>query len=265
MSDEQKSKVETIEDAFEKTLADMMSARDELETASNEAPSLDVGGITEPTSDEVELEAPPAQPDIVSDTPIPPTSDSLSTPSPGPPMMGAPPGPPMMGSPPGPPMMGPPSGPPMGGPPMMGPPSSPPMGGPPGPPMMGPPPGPPMGGPPGPPMMGPPPGPPMGAPPDPPNPPILEVPQSPPEIPPVITEEEPPAPVVADLSALVGSPTGQENPIDEVSISEQEPEPTAPTFIPVDADDFMSEFTDEWDESAPVRISDIDDTEDMDW
>ena len=139
------------------------------------------------------------------------------------------------------------------------------MGGPPGPPMMGPPPGPPMGGPPGPPMMGPPPGPPMGAPPDPPNPPILEVPQSPPEIPPVITEEEPPAPVVADLSALVGSPTGQENPIDEVSISEQEPEPTAPTFIPVDADDFMSEFTDEWDESAPVRISDIDDTEDMDW
>ena len=46
---------------------------------------------------------------------------------------------------------------------------------------------------------------------------------------------------------------------------EQEPEPTAPTFIPVDADDFMSEFTDEWDESAPVRISDIDDTEDMDW
>ena len=247
MSDEQKSKVETIEDAFEKTLADMMSARDELETASNEAPSLDVGGITEPTSDEVELEAPPAQPDIVSDTPIPTTSDSLSTPQPGPPMVGAPPGPPMMGAPPGPPMMGPP------------------MGGPPGPPMMGPPHGPPMGGPPGPPMMGPPPGPPMGAPPDPPNPPILEVPQSPPEISPVITEEEPPAPVVADLSALVGSPTGQENPIDEVSISEQEPEPTAPTFIPVDADDFMSEFTDEWDESAPVRISDIDDTEDMDW
>ena len=226
MSDEQKSKVETIEDAFEKTLADMMSARDELETASNEAPSLDVGGITEPTSDEVELEAPPAQPDIVSDTPIPTTSDSLSTPPPGPAMMGAPPGPPMMGPPPGPPMIGPPSGPP---------------------------------------MMGPPPGPPMGAPPDPPNPPILEVPQSPPEILPVISEEEPPAPVVADLSALVGSPTGQENPIDEVSISEQKPEPTAPTFIPVDADDFMSEFADEWDESAPVRISDIDDTEDMDW
>ncbi|MBD18119.1 MAG: hypothetical protein CMB13_00530, partial [Euryarchaeota archaeon] len=106
MSDEQKSKVETIEDAFEKTLADMMSARDELETASNEAPSLDVGGITELTSDKVESEAPPAQPDIVSDTPIPPTSDSLSTPSPSPPMMGAPPGPPMMGAPPGPPMMG---------------------------------------------------------------------------------------------------------------------------------------------------------------
>ena len=119
-----------------------------------------------------------------------------------------------------------------------------------------------MGGPPGPPMMGPPPGPPMGGPP---SPPILEVPQSLPENPPVITEEEPHGPVVADLSALVGGSTVEESTIDEVSISEQEPEPTAPTFIPVDADDFMSEFADEWDESAPVRISDIDDTEDMDW
>ena len=84
-----------------------------------------------------------------------------------------------------------------------------------------------------------------------------------PEIIPVTTDEEAPAPVVADLSALVGDSPAQEVPAAEAPISE--PEPSAPKFIPVDADDFMSEFEDEWDESAPVRISDIDDTEDMDW
>tara|TARA_B100001113_G_scaffold63861_1_gene48910 strand:- start:1014 stop:1292 length:279 start_codon:yes stop_codon:yes gene_type:complete len=86
-----------------------------------------------------------------------------------------------------------------------------------------------------------------------------------PEIPPVIPEEALPAPVVADLSALVEGSPKQEEPIDEESASEPEPQPLNPEFIPVDADDFMSEFEDEWDESAPVRVSDIDDTEDMDW
>jgi len=126
------------------------------------------------------------------------------------------------------------------------------MGAPPGPPMMGPPPGPPMGAPPGPPMMGPPPSPPM------------EIAPSP-EIPPVIPEEAPPAPVVADLSALVGDSLEQEETIVEESASESEPQTLNPEFIPVDADDFISGFEDEWDESAPVRVSDIDDTEDMDW
>ena len=109
-----------------------------------------------------------------------------------------------------------------------------------------------MGGPPGPPMIGPPPTPPM------------EIAPSP-EIPPVIPEEAPPAPVVADLSALVGDSLEQKETIVEESASESEPQPLNPEFIPVDADDFMSGFEDEWDESAPVRVSDIDDTEDMDW
>ena len=221
MSDEQKSKVETIEDAFEKTLSDMMSARDELEAASKEAPSLDVVTTSESTPEVIESEISAAPPDIVSTSPIPTTPDSSSPPPPGPPMMGPPPGPP--------------------------------MGGPPGPPMMGPPPGPPMGAPPGPPMMNPPSAPPM------------EISPSPLETPPVTTEEEPPAPVVADLSELVGGSPVEESLVDEVTIPEPGPEPSAPKFIPVDADDFMSEFEEEWDESAPVRISDIDDTEDMDW
>ena len=221
MSDEQKSKVETIEDAFEKTLADMMSARDELEAASKEPLSPDVVTTTESAPEPIESVIPAALPDIVSDSGIPTTPDTLSPLPSGPPMMGPPPGPP--------------------------------MGGPPGPPMMGPPPGPPMGGPPGPPMMDPPPIPPM------------EISPSPLETPPVTTEEEPPAPVVADLSELVGGVPVQEALVDEVIIPELEPELSAPKFIPVDADDFISEFEDEWDESAPVRISDIDDTEDMDW
>ena len=255
MSDEQKSKVETIEDAFEKTLADMMSARDELDVASKTAPSLDAEPSVESIPEPVELEPLPV-PFLASNPSVPssPHPDPLQPPSPSPSMMGPPPGPPM-GGPPGPPMMGPPPGPPMGGPPgppMMGAPPGPPMGGPPGPPMMGPPPGPPMGGPPGPPMMGPPPTPPM------------EIALSP-EIPPVIPEEAPPAPVVADLSALVGDSLEQEETIVEESASESEPQPLNPEFIPVDADDFMSGFEDEWDESAPVRVSDIDDTEDMDW
>ena len=41
--------------------------------------------------------------------------------------------------------------------------------------------------------------------------------------------------------------------------------PEEPEFIPVDADDFMSDFEDEWDNSAPVRASDVDRTEGMDW
>ena len=214
MSDEQKSKVETIEDAFEKTLADMMSARDELDVASKEAPSLVVEAPVESIPEPVESELLPA-PSIASNPPAPASQ------SPDP----------------------------------LQPPSSP------SPPMMGPPPSPPMGGPPGPPMMGPPPGPPMGGPP--PSPPMEIAPS--PEIPPVIPEEALPAPVVADLSALVEGSPKQEEAIDEESASEPEPQPLNPEFIPVDADDFMSEFEDEWDESAPVRVSDIDDTEDMDW
>ena len=213
MSDEQKSKVETIEDAFEKTLADMMSARDELDVASKTAPSLDAEPSVESIPEPVELEPLPV-PSLASNPSVPssPDPDPLQPPSPSPSMMGPPP-------------------------------SSP---------MMGPPPGPPMGGPPGPPMMGPPPTPPM------------EIAPSP-EIPPVIPEEAPPAPVVADLSALVGDSLEQEETIVEESASESEPQPLNPEFIPVDADDFMSGFEDEWDESAPVRVSDIDDTEDMDW
>ena len=238
MSDEQKSKVETIEDAFEKTLADMMSARDELDVASKTAPSLDAEPSVESIPEPVELEPLPV-PSLASNPSVPssPDPDPLQPPSPSPSMMGPPPSSPMTGPPPGPPMGGPPG---------------PPMGGPPGPPMMGPPPGPPMGGPPGPPMMGPPPTPPM------------EIAPSP-EIPPVIPEEAPPAPVVADLSVLVGDSLEQEETIVEESASESEPQPLNPEFIPVDADDFMSGFEDEWDESAPVRVSDIDDTEDMDW
>ena len=204
MSDEQKSKVETIEDAFEKTLADMMSARDELDVASKTAPSLDAEPSVESIPEPVELEPLPV-PSLASNPPVPssPDPDPLQPPSPSPSMMGPPPGPP-------------------------------------------------MGGPPGPPMMGPPPTPPM------------EIAPSP-EIPPVIPEEAPPAPVVADLSALVGDSLEQEETIVEESASESEPQPLNPEFIPVDADDFMSGFEDEWDESAPVRVSDIDDTEDMDW
>ena len=204
MSDEQKSKVETIEDAFEKTLADMMSARDELDVASKTAPSLDAEPSVESIPEPVELEPLPV-PSLASNPSVPssPDPDPLQPPSPSPSMMGPPPGPP-------------------------------------------------MGGPPGPPMMGPPPTPPM------------EIAPSP-EIPPVIPEEAPPAPVVADLSALVGDSLEQEETIVEESASESEPQPLNPEFIPVDADDFMSGFEDEWDESAPVRVSDIDDTEDMDW
>ncbi|HIH84299.1 MAG TPA: hypothetical protein HA345_02705 [Candidatus Thalassarchaeaceae archaeon] len=106
----------------------------------------------------------------------------------------------------------------------------------------------------------------------PPSPPIVDSPPSPPmeiapspEITPVIPEEVLPAPVVADLSALVEVSSKEEENIEEESVPEPEPEPSNPEFIPVDADDFMSGFDDEWDESAPVRVSDIDDTEDMDW
>ena len=41
--------------------------------------------------------------------------------------------------------------------------------------------------------------------------------------------------------------------------------PKEPEFNPVDADDFMSDFQDEWDNSAPARASDVDRTEGMDW
>ena len=36
-------------------------------------------------------------------------------------------------------------------------------------------------------------------------------------------------------------------------------------IIRVDADDFMSDFQDDWDEKVPLRASDVDRTEGMDW
>ena len=223
----------------------------------------------------------------------PPAGPPMSGPPAGPPMSGPPAGPPMVGPPAGPPMMGPPAGPPMvgppAGPPMMGPPAGPPMSGPPaGPPMSGPPAGPPMVGPPaGPPMMGPPAGPPMSGPPA--GPPIMAPPPDlsmgslPPSIEPISESEDHESTFqVADLSEITTevqsegeSSTDLESTIefDEsvivAELVEEEFEspniPEEPEFNPVDPDDFMSDFQDEWDNSAPVRASDIDRTEGMDW
>ena len=94
MSDEQKSKVETIEDAFEKTLADMMSARDELEAVSKEPLSPEVVTTTESSPEPIESVITATPPDIVSDSAISTTPDSLPPLTSGPPITGPPPGPP---------------------------------------------------------------------------------------------------------------------------------------------------------------------------
>ena len=237
------SNVMTIEDAFAQTLADMEEAREELASApviESESPSLD-SAFEQGTTEVIEEQSVPNPP------------------------MDTPPGPPMDAPPAGPPMMGPPMGAPPAGPPMMGPP----MGAPPaGPPMMGPP----MGAPPaGPPMMGPP----MGAPP-----------AAPPMIPAPDIQSDESTFQVADLSEITSdmesveefveeekSMESVESVIEAVSVTEIEPVEVLespeinlePEFNPVDADEFMSDFEDEWDETAPVRASDVDRTEDMNW
>ena len=264
MSDGDDSVAMSIEDAFAQTLSDMEDAREELESSPvlSESSSLNSAfevGVADVTEEPIEHSP------VIAPTPIPPPVEV----TPSLPPLDAPQGPPIGGPPAGPPMMGPPMGGPPAGPPMMGPPSGPPMGGPPaGPPMMGLPSGPPMGGPPaGPPMMGPPSGPPMDSP--------LE----PPSIEPVDIES---TFQVADLSEIttdiqseVVQSTDLESTVEfdeSVVVTESAEEefetpeiPEEPEFNPVDADDFMSDFEDEWDNSAPVRASDVDRTEGMDW
>ncbi len=223
------SNVMTIEDAFAQTLADMEEAREELASApviESESPSLD-SAFEQGTTEVIEEQSVPNPP------------------------MDTPPGPPMDAPPAGPPMMGPPMGAPPAGPPMMGPP---------------------MGAPPaGPPMMEPP----MGA-----------SPAAPPMIPAPDIQSDESTFQVADLSEITSemesveefveeekSMESVESVIEAVSVTEIEPVEVLespeinlePEFNPVDADEFMSDFEDEWDETAPVRASDVDRTEDMNW
>ena len=258
MSDGDDSVAMSIEDAFAQTLADMEDAREELASSPVESasPSLNsafeagVVDVSQEATEQIPLIA-PASPPPVDVTPSPPPTESAQ----GPPMGGPPAGPPMMGPPAGPPMMGSPAGPPM-----MGPPA--------GPPMMGPP----MGGPPaGPPMMAPPPGPPM---------------DSPPELPSIEPVSEPEdhestfqvadlSEITTDIQSEVIPSTDLESTVEfdeSVVVTESAEEdletpeiPKEPEFNPVDADDFMSDFQDEWDNSAPARASDVDRTEGMDW
>ena len=148
------------------------------------------------------------------------------------------------------------------------------------------PPGPPMDAPPaGPPMMGPP----MGAPPAGPpmmGPPMGVSPAAPPMIPAPDIQSDESTFQVADLSEITSdmesveefveeekSMESVESVIEAVSVTEIEPVEVfespeinlEPEFNPVDADEFMSDFEDEWDETAPVRASDVDRTEDMNW
>ena len=134
------------------------------------------------------------------------------------------------------------------------------------------PPGPPMDAPvAGPPMMGPP----IGAPP-----------AAPPVTPAPDIQSDESTFQVADLSEITSDMESEEELVEEeksmqsvesvieaVSVTEVEPAEVLespeinlePEFNPVDADEFMSDFEDEWDESAPVRASDVDRTEDMNW
>ena len=129
-----------------------------------------------------------------------------------------------------------------------------------------------MGGPPaGPPIMAPPPGPPM---------------DSPPELPSIEPVSEPEdhestfqvadlSEITTDIQSEVVPSTDLESTVEfdeSVVVTESTEEefetpeiPEEPEFNPVDADDFMSDFQDEWDNSAPARASDVDRTEGMDW
>ena len=232
MSDGDDSIAMSIEDAFAQTLADMEDAREELASSPVESESSPLNSAFEVGVADVTEEVPEHNPAIAP----PPSLTPVEAPQ-------------------DPPMGGPPAGPPMGGPPA-------------GPPMMGPP----MGGPPpGPPMGGPPPGPPTDSPPAPP-------------LDDMISEQEDHESTfqVADLSEITNdiqsvgeSSTNLESNIEfdeSVVVTEsveeefETPEiPKEPEFNPVDADDFMSDFQDEWDNSAPARASDVDRTEGMDW
>ena len=242
MSDGDDSIAMSIEDAFAQTLADMEDAREELASSPVESESSPLNSAFEVGVADVTEEVPEHNPAIAP----PPSLTPVEAPQ-APPMGGPPAGPPMMG----PPMGGPPAGPPMMGPPMGGPPA--------GPPMMGPP------------MGGPPPGPPTDSPPAPP-------------LDDMISEQEDHESTfqVADLSEITNdiqsvgeSSTDLESNIEfdeSVVVTEsveeefETPEiPKEPEFNPVDADDFMSDFQDEWDNSAPARASDVDRTEGMDW
>ena len=252
MSDGDDTIAMSIEDAFAQTLADMEDAREELASSpsGSESPSINsafeigVTDVTEESSEHNSVTAPPLNSPPVDQTP---NLTSVKAPE-GPPMVGPPAGPPMMGPPAGPPMMGPPAGPPMGGPPA------------------------------GPPMSGPPAGPPITAPsPD------LSMGSLPPSIEPISESEDHESTFqVADLSEITTdvqsegeSSTDLESTIEfdeSVIVAESVEEefespniPEEPEFNPVDPDDFMSDFQDEWDNSAPVRASDIDRTEGMDW
>jgi len=268
MSDGDDSIAMSIEDAFAQTLADMEEAREELASApiESESPSLDSAfevGVSEVSEEVPELSspmAPPPSPPSIVETPAPQMDVLLSPSSAGPPA-----GPPMMG----PPMGGPPAGPPMMGPPMGGPPA--------GPPMMGPP----MGGPPASPPMN---ASPVSSPKMRPAPPMEVPPSSPPMAPsPILAEDEGSTFQVADLSEITNDIQTEETistevesnvEFDESVVVEESldtgevesPEVTIdPEFNPVDAEDFMSDFQDDWDESAPLRASDVDRTEGMDW
>ena len=248
MSDGDDSIAMSIEDAFAQTLADMEEARDELASSpvESESPSIDSA-----FQDAVPADiSSPSPPDVVEPimSPIAPQSTS-------PPVAENSHKPPTAQTSVDPPMGSPPAGPPMMGPPMSGPPAGPPA----GPPMMGPP------------MSGPPAGPPMDSPP------------KPPSIEPVSEPDDHGFTFqVADLSEITDDiQSGEELSTNLESVAEFDESVVVeeslgeelvtsdiqeePEFNPIDADDFMSDFQDEWDDSAPVRASDVDRTEGMDW
>ena len=231
MSDGDDSIAMSIEDAFAQTLADMEDAREELASTpiESESPSLDSAfevGVSEVSEEVPELSSPMAPP------PSPPSI--VETPAPQVDVLLSP-------SPSSPPMGGPPAGPPMHSPPV----SSPKMR-----------PGPPMESPPSPPPMAP---------------------------SPILPEDDGSTFQVADLSEITNDIQTEETISTELESNvefdesvvveesldtedEESPEVTLdPEFNPVDAEDFMSDFQDDWDESAPLRASDVDRTEGMDW
>ena len=218
MSDGDDSIAMSIEDAFAQTLADMEEAREELASIPVEPEPPSLDSAFEVAVSEVSEEVPVPNPPM---DPSPILSPMEETPTPS---------------------MEVPATSPIGGPPMGGPPAGPPMGGPPSPPMS-----------------------------PPPSPPTVET--SP------MTEDHESTLQVADLSAITTDFQPAEEPSQELessvefdesvvvneSVEEEQivpsvmpEEPEEPEFNPVDADDFMSDFQDDWDEKAPLRASDVD-------